>query len=281
MMILLGFILIFLILIFFVSAADSRINNIFYMPRPPIIKAASNKKLMTPRSSLVFFFARFKSCLNISSIINGFFISFTIYGFAVLVNSLLIGTNLSYCTVYVNNIFYFLISFFQSLCYKDNFFFLSIFSTVFFCNITVFSSVGKHFFKHFPGIMVYALGLNTGLLVLVVASSLYDIIAILIHCASIPLQSRALSFSLLELLQFFNIVALNESQNFVPTQLLYDFVFILVLVSLLFLQYTRFIDENCKELDMLTFTGFTKAIRWLISWAWFLPLIVLWFADGL
>ena len=264
MTILLGFILIFLILIFFVSAADSRINNIFYTPRPPIIKAASNKKLMTPHSSLVFFFARFKSRLNISSIINGIFIALTVYGFVILVNSLLNGTNLGYCTVYVNNIFYFLIPFFQPLCY-DNFFFLSIFSAVFFCNILVLSSVGKHFFKHFPGIMISALVLNTGLLSLVVASSLYDVIAILIHCASITLQSRALSFSLLELLQFFNLVAPNESQSFVPTQFLYDFVFLLVLASLLFLQYARFIDENYKELDLRILIGFTKLIRWLIS----------------
>ena len=127
------------------------------------------------------------------------------------------------------------------------------------------SSVGKHFFKHFPGIMISALVLNTGLLSLVVASSLYDVIAILIHCASITLQSRALSFSLLELLQFFNLVALNESQSFVPTQPLYDFVFLLVLASLLFLQYARFIDENYKELDLRILIGFTKLIRWLIS----------------
>ena len=255
---------------FFISTGLFFILCFFSLDRisGPIFKLASDYKTMQSlRFLLPAFFTKLKGSFNTSSIINGFFISFMIYGFAILVYSFFTGTNLGYCTVYVNNIFYFLIPFFQSLYYNDNFFFLSVFSTVFFCNITVFSSVGRYFFKHFPGLIVYALGLSTGLVGLVVASSLYDIIAILVQCASITFQSRSLSFSLLELLQFFNLIAFNESQSFVPTQLLYHFVFILVLASLLLLQYTSFIDENYKDLDVLTLTGFTKGIWWLISGA--------------
>lgn len=221
MSVLLSSILFFLLLIFFVSATDLCINNIFYMPRPPIIKAASNKKLMTPRSSLLFFFAKFKSRLNISSFINTVFISLVIYGFAILIYGLLIGTNLAYFLAWANDAFDLLTLFVQYLYDTGNVFLLSACLTVLFCNTIVLSSARMYSFKYFSLVLLCVLVLNIGLMGLAITLSLKDIVIILVQCLFARLQlEETINFSLLEMLQFFNLIALNESQRFVPTQLL-------------------------------------------------------------
>ena len=220
MSVLLSSILFFLLLIFFVSATDLCINNIFYMPRPPIIKAASNKKLMTPRSSLLFFFAKFKSRLNISSFINTVFISLVIYGFAILIYGLLIGTNLAYFLAWANDAFDLLTLFVQYLYDTGNVFLLSACLTVLFCNTIVLSSARMYSFKYFSLVLLCVLVLNIGLMGLAITLSLKDIVIILVQCLFARLHEETINFSLLEMLQFFNLIALNESQRFVPTQLL-------------------------------------------------------------
>lgn len=162
MAIILTLTLFFFVLIFFVSATDFRIYNIFSTLRPPIIKAALNKKPMTPRPILSLFFTRFiKSRLSISSVIDFLCVGVTVYFFSILTYALFTGSNFAYCLNSANNLLYIPAFFFKQLSGTTSFFSFVVLAILLLYNFLLFSSVGRYFFNQSPRLLKFLLVIDS------------------------------------------------------------------------------------------------------------------------
>jgi len=164
--------------------------------------------------------------------------------------------------------FYGILAFFLKLLKNTTNFFLFIaLGILFLYNFLLFLCVGRYFFKNSPGNLQSLLVIDSILIGLAAVWPFKGVIVLLIQYLGTKLNSKE-NFSSLEFLQFCNLISFNELNYLIPTQLLWEFILLLILINFLFYCSVQFTEENYKGLATLPFINFTQKTRWLLYSRW-------------